>query len=427
MKRYSLGAVSLFVAVMAVMFAGCSSDRSGDVKELLKTVPYDASMVSVIDIEDTIDELGGKVKNGEVKLNKELVDKLGEKDNPQLQFGMDLLMNGGVDPSCCVLFGSGYEFYVTGFIADTDKFQGVVSQKFGESFQKEGEISTCGSVACTSNQFWFALTSRNTISAKDVKYFTQLSEQQCFISRNGVDYLIESDDCVRGWGDIKACMNAAGLDFTTKASMQMGLEALFSDAVEFKWDLDIDKDELDIKFTFLNSKGGVAAFLYPVVKVNPSEIENSGFSASVIAAMAISPKITERLKSDTGGKGISVLGMLSSMISAVDGTVVVAADKDSHLEGVIPVNSNATSDLVSLLSQYGMTVSREKDLVKFINGNVSGNLSAKEVGKVFKGSVGGLVMQPEKWTGSTTGYVAILLKPEKGGMQLEIKGKGLLR
>lgn len=417
----------LLLAVVLLLANGCSSDRSGDVKELLRTVPYDASTVNVIDIEDTIDELGGNVKDGEVKLNKELLDKLAGMDNSQLQFGLDLLMKGGVDPSFCVLFGSGYELYVTGFITNTDQFEKVVSEKFGESFQKDGVVSTCGSMACTSNQFWYALTSRNTISAKDIKYFTQLSEQQCFLSRDGVDYLIESDECVRGWGDIKACMNVAGLDFTTKASMQMGLEALFSDAVEFKWDLDIDKDEVDVKFTFLNSKGGVAAFLYPVVKVNPSEIENSGFNASVIAALAISPKITGRLKSDTGGKGISVLGMLSSMISAVDGTVVVAADKDSHLEGVIPVNSNATSDLVSLLSQYGMTVSREKDLVKFRNGDVSGNLSAKEIGKVFKGSVGGLVMLPEKWTGSTTGYVAILLKPEKGGMQLEIKGKRLLR
>lgn len=421
-----LGIVSLFVVVITVMFSGCSKDKSGDVRELLRTVPYDASMVGVIDIEGTLDDMGFKVKNGEVKDSEELPGIFKSIDNQNLQFTVELLKSGSIDLSCCVVFGSGYELFLTGFVSDTDKFKETVGKKFGESFVKDGDISTCGNTACTSNQFWVALTSRNTIAVKDIKYFTQLSEKQSFISRKGVDYLVDSDDCMRGWGDIKACLNAMGLDFTTKASIQMGLEALFSDAVEFKWEMDIDKDEQDLVFTFLNSKGGVASYLYPVVKVEPSQIENTNFTASTIAALAISPKLTDRLKRDTGGKGISMIGMLSSMISAVDGTVVAAADKDSHLEGVIPVNSNATSDLVSLLSQYGMTVSREKEAIKFSNGTVAGSLSAKEVGKLFKGAVGGLVMQPEKWTGSTTGYMAIILKPEKGGMQLEVKVKGIL-
>ncbi len=425
MRKYTFGILLPFVAIALLLVSSCSTDKTGDVKELLKTVPSDASVVAVMDMEKTLKEFGCKVKDGEVKPNEALLAKIKEQKNEDFKFVSDLVLNGGVEPSCCALFAEGYNLYVIGFIADTEIFKKKVAEKFSEEFAPEGDISTCGNIACTSSRFWVCLSSRNSIQAKDIKFFQDLSEKQSYLSGEASKYLVESDKCVRGWGDIKGCLNATGLDFTTKAAFQMALEALFADAVEFKWDLEIDKDEVEMDFTLLNSKGGVAEFLYPTSKVNVQTIKDSNLGGAAIAALAISPKFSSRMQKDTKGKGMSVVGMLSNMISEVDGTVLIATGKNSNISGIIPVKGNNTGDLTSLLSQYDMKVTRENGSLRFNNGEPDGTLSAANVADIFKDCMGGVVMSPDNWVSNADGYVALLLKPEKGGMELILKAKGI--
>ena len=425
MKRNNTVVLVSLMALLAFMISACSSDKTGDVKELLKTIPSDASVVAVMDIEQTLKEFGCKVKDGAVTPGEAFAAKIREQKNEDIKFMADLVMDGGVEPSCCAIFAEGYNIYITGFISDTDRFKNKVGERSGEAFVTEDNVATSGNIACTSSRFWICLSSRNSIQAKDIKFFQNLSEKQSYLSGEASKYLIESDNCMRGWGDIKGCLNALGLDFTTKAAYQMALEALFADAVEFKWDLDIEKDELEMDLTLLNSKGGIAAFLYPTSKINIKEMKESNLGGAAIAALAISPKFTSRMQKDTKGKGMSVVGMLSNMISEVDGTVLIASGKNSKLSGVIPVKGNNTGELTSLLTQYDMKVTREKGSLYFNNGETDGSLKAAEAADMFKDCMGGVVITPENWIPDSEGYIALLLKPEKGGMELIIKAKGL--
>lgn len=250
-----------------------------------------------------------------------------------------------------------------------------------------------------------------------------MSEKQSFLEGDNSAKLVESDKIMRGWGDIKGTLNASGIDFSTKASVMMGLEALFEDAVEFQWDMEIEKNKLKADLTLINSKGGIAAFLYPTAKVDLKEITGSNLSGDALALMAISPKFTERMREDTRGKGMSVIGMLSGMIQDVAGTVMVAADNKNSISGMIPVKGNNTSDLNQLLAQYDFSVTQEKGAIRFTKGNCSGEITPEIVADVFKGKMGGLILSPESTTYGDIDYAAIIFNPEKGGMDVEIEVK----
>lgn len=411
-------AFAVALAVAALLLNSCTSDRSGDVKELLGVVPSDVSFVATIDLEDVLREVGCKVKDGEVKPGKEIAQALDGNPNREVEFLFDLFVNGGVNPSYVVLYGEGYNVYLAGFISNTNLFKERVESYFKEASVNEDGLTICGNIAYDTNRFWICASSRNTISVKDVKHFSDLSKNQSFLSKSEAADLVESEKTISAWGDVKGCLNAFGLDFTTKAAIQMGLEAMFKDAVAFKLEADFESDGLDAEFMFVNSKNGVAKFLYPTAKVDKKMIKESGLSGQLFAALAFSPKIAEQLKEDTKGKGFSVLGVVSGIITAVDGTIMLASDNGTY-SGIIPVNGNNTVDLEQLLKQYGLEVVKEKDKLVFNNGKVSGGVNSELASDLLEGSMGGVVLSMQKES-LPYEYVSFSLNPEKGGMVVEM-------
>lgn len=424
MKKFNSILIFSLYAALCMAFGSCSSDKTGDLREILLTVPSDVSFVGVADLEHLLDETDCKVKKGEVIPGKKIQKIFEDSSDPKLEFVSQLVTNGGIDPSYLVFFTVGYNTYATGFLSDTDKFKTLMEQHFGETAANNGDISSCGNVAFTSNRFWACISSRSSINTNDVKHFIGLSDKQSFIISDNSAKLISSDADMRGWGDIKGCLNAAGLDFSTRASVMMAFEALFEDAIEFSWDMDLDKDKMEINLTLLNSKGGIAAFLYPTAEVNVNDIKNSNLSGDAMALLAISPKFTQKMREDTRGKGMSVIGMLSGMISDVSGTLIVASDGDSNISGIIPVIGNNTSDLNQMLAQYDFSVTKDKNALRFSKGDCSGKLSADVVASVFKGKMGGLILSPEPTTAQNIEYAAFTLNPDKGGMEIEVEVKG---
>lgn len=423
MKKFNSTFSLFLILILSLTLGSCSSDKSADLREIFKTIPSDVSFVGVVDTEALLKEAGCKVKNGTVKPGKEIQKIFADTTDLKLKFISDIVLNGGIDPSFIVMFTEGYNNYVTGFLSDTDLFKELMEHRFGDTTIRNGEISTCGNAAFTSNRFWVCISSRNSINYNDIKHFTTMSEKQSFLEGDNSAKLVESDKIMRGWGDIKGTLNASGIDFSTKASVMMGLEALFEDAVEFQWDMEIEKNKLKADLTLINSKGGIAAFLYPTAKVDLKEITGSNLSGDALALMAISPKFTERMREDTRGKGMSVIGMLSGMIQDVAGTVMVAADNKNSISGMIPVKGNNTSDLNQLLAQYDFSVTQEKGAIRFTKGNCSGEITPEIVADVFKGKMGGLILSPESTTYGDIDYAAIIFNPEKGGMDVEIEVK----
>lgn len=401
--------------------ASCSSDRSADVRGLLQTVPADASTVIVADIKTFAEKTGGKTDGDKVTFAEKVSQSVNAYDNENLTGIAELLESGSIDPSAAVFFIEGYNTYLTGYVADSNKFREWGKARYGEDFTKEGDAETCGNTLLNSDRYWICVSSRNTINPQDIKHFTSLSEKQSILINEAVASLEKHDHVFAGWGDIKGCLNALGMDFATRATTGMVIEAVFTDAVEFCWTVDFTKEGMSADINILNTKGGIAKFNFPTSRIDTSVIGNLDCKAYSIAAVGVNPEMIKRLKEETGSKSISVLGMVAGMLSCIDGTCVVAAGEDDALSGVISTTGHGTSDLSQLLHEYsGMEVSMDGKLMRFSSGTTYGPLTAQAAADKLKGAMAGIVISGEKAESKNVETIAVTLHPEKGGLATHI-------
>lgn len=387
----AVGVVAIVVACL-VLFSKCGTDRTADTRELLGSVPSDISYVAVADAEQLMK--AEALKNTNLPLD-------------------------GIDPSMISIFSEGYNTWLTGFLSSSDDFKSAVEKHFNETFTA-ADIATCGNVAVNGNRFWVLLSSHNTVNADDVKHFLNLSQSQSFLSNSESDNLIEGSGDLRGWGDVKGTLNSIGLEFTKRATATMAIDALFDDAAAFRFNADFDKDQSEFKLSVLNSKGKVAKFLYPMDKIDTKLVEASGFSGDQIAAAGISPKMVERLKEDTKGKGFSVLGFIAPSLSSVSGTAVYCAAGD-NATGIISTDGNNTTALTELLQQMDFKVNKEGNQLRFAKGEVKGSVTAADAAADMKGAVAAVVGADADMKEKGITACQILLIPESSGMRLEVK------
>jgi len=420
------GFLYCIACVATMVVASCSSDRTADVRDLLKTVPSDASAVAVIDLKSVLEKAGCDVDGTDIKPGKEIVKALEASGNSKAKDFAARMQEGGADPSAIIFFIEGYNSYISGFVADTDKFKTFVEKEYGASFQNDGEVSTCGNIAIAGDRFWVCISSNNTVNSNDIKHFNSLSEKQSILSNEIAAGLEELKHDISGWGDIKGCLNTAGLDFSSKASATMAIEAMFVDAVEFMWNLDFKKGKLEADATVLNSKGGIAKFNFPAAKIDAAVINDLGGTADGFVALAVNPDMVKKLKEETGGKGFSVIGMLSGMISCVDGTCAAAFSGSGNVRGVLSTTGHGTADLSSMLGEMGLDVSKEAKALRFSKGEVSGQVSAASAADELKGALAGVVYADgsKRLPSEAISSVTVTFSPEKGGIEAGIKVTG---
>lgn len=422
--------IILATALITLMLGGavsCSKEESADARDLLLTVPSDVSAIAVADIRGILEDAGCRIEGSTVKPDKEFSEVLSRaaSSGESAAQAVSYLSEGGVDPSVAVIFLQGYNTYLAGFLSNPDKFKAKAEKDFGEKFQTDGNIAFCGNTAVAGNRFWICLSSRNTINADNIKHFSSLGEKQSILSVKEVARFETLSHHIAGWGDIKGCLNSVPqLDFATKATVSMAIETMFADASAFVWHIDFAKGRLNAELSVLNSKGGIAAFLYPAAKINPSSVKELTNGSDALVAAAISPKMIKQLVDETGSKGISMLGILAHSLACVDGTCVYSGDTDKNISGFFTTTGSGTAPLSDLLSQYGLKVTKDGDLLRFASGLPSGPVSPDEAAEILKGSMAGAIVSGRLTRSddkeSPFSHTALLLRPEKGGMEFRM-------
>lgn len=420
MKRINL---AMALVGVLLMMAGCSKDKSADVADLLKTVPSDASLVMVMDLESILEEMDCSVSGGVIKPGKDVIKAFEPlTDKSQLK-NLEKFNDAGIDWTVAAIFVEGYNSYLTGFLNDSGKFKDFVEERFGEKWAT-GEINTCGNVAMEGERFWVCLNSRNTIVANDIRHFNTLSEKQSILSNKNVTKLQDLKTEMAGWGDISGVLNFAGLDFSSRAIVKLAMETVFEDAVELEWVVDLDNDELKSEIEIINSKGGIAKFNFPVELVDGDVIRNLNVSAAGIGAVAVSKKMIEQIKAETSKESFSLIGaFVNMMLGCVDGTAAFAIGTQDAVSGIISTNGHGATDLIDALKQFGMNVNKEGDALLVSRGVVSGPLSSADAAEMLKGSVMGVAFGGFDEL-SQMKTLSLTFHSEKGGLKGEIKAKG---
>ncbi len=413
----------------------CSKNNSADTETLLATIPSDVSAVTVVNLRSILDKSGCKIDGDKITPGKEILSAIAISQNQTIKNVANLIFSGdsGIDPSVAAFFIEGFNTYLTGFVADTEKFKQLVEKEFMEDFTSSDNIEKCGSVALQGNRFWMCVSSLNTIELNSVKHFITLSENQSFISSIGAENLKKPDHDLMLWADIKGIMNATETDFNTKAMTNVALEAMFADASMVEGCLDFMKGKMQLDLGVFNSKGERSKFLFPLSKIDPEVVKMLDASGNLLFAAAISSKLIDKILKETEGKGVSLIGIYAQALSCVDGTCAIALaggeDEDNSLKGIITTSGKDSSTLTGMLSMFGVKTEQSGNRLLISKGNPTGTIIPANVASEMKGAMIAATVSPDA-AGKNSGNllnndkvkdITVLVTPKDKSIEMTIK------
>lgn len=413
--------------IISSLLSSCSGDKA-DVSELLSTVPADASAVVAVNVRNLAEKAGCKIEGSAIVPGKEVEALFADNDSADIDSQrIRAIFNGdaGIDPTVALAFLEGNELYITGFAASPDKFREFVKNEFEGDFQKTEDVETLGNVALKGNQFWIHASHRNDVSAEQIKRFVSLNEKLSFLSNAYSEKIASFSHDIEGWANISSLYNASGMSFQQKAMAGMGLAVLFSDAQDIAFHADFLPGQLLTSLSVLNSKGAPAKFNLPTDRIDVGLVKNLGESADNIIALAISPKLIEQLQKDLGDKNIPGMDLLAPALSALDGTSVIEM-AEGAVKGVVSTKGEATAALSDLINEtLNVTVTKDGKLLRFEQGEMTGNIRNAEVADRFKGAMCAMVTSSTKFVGHDFRGLPVkdifsALIPSEGSMSLEV-------
>lgn len=423
---------SLFAiaAVVAMLLPSCSGNETADAGDLLATVPSDASVVSVINVKAILEKSGCKVSDGKIELSQELKTLAEKQGNHRELKEMTSLCDGasGVDPTVMAVFKEGYDNYVTGYLADPEKFKKYVEEKEGGTFTTEKGIDICGNVAVSNSRFWVNVE-QGSISPEEIKRFTALSASQSFLENGYASKMTEFSSDIEGWGDINGLLNTADLGFQNRATAQIAVQTIFDDPSALTFTVDFKKGSADISVGFLNSKGKAAKFQFPTEKIDVNAVASIGGKSELLAAVAIPAKLISQLTKQTSSERPSMLGEYLKLVQSLDGTTAVAVGSGNGrgLRGIVTTNGKDLSPLTNLIGGFGINVNIEGNVLRLSEGEMAGNLDVTTASNELKGAMGGVVVSSgvaSELAKSGIDRVVMTLVPEDGSLRLRISGMG---
>ncbi len=426
--------LSLITALLIILGAStsCQRSESADASDLLATVPSDASIVAVANVQAMLEKAGCKVSDDQITPSDEITSLIASFKSPQAKAIAEAFFNGksDIDPSVALIFAEGYYKYVTGIAADPDKFKQTVTSITKQQFAVKDDIDICANVALKGNQFWVNLDA-NSIDPREAKHFATLSKEQSFLSNAAAERLSTFDSDIVGWANIAGALNASSVDFQQRAMLQVALQTTFNDAADATFQLTFNKGEMTGSMGILNSKGKPAKFLLASQALDMKTMESIGGNADILLAIGIPHKLIEQLQKDTQSKSASLLGVYLQALGAIDGTVAIASDTDGNaIRGTVTTNGQSTGQLTSFLDGLGLSVKLDGNMLQISKGQLTGNTPVTELAADLKGAVAGLAAANPK-PGSSTGFeaqlksFALTLKPASSSIELHLNAKSL--
>lgn len=380
-------ALQLATVVMTLLILGsCSKNKEAEVGDLLSTIPSDVSVVAATDVSKFAEDLNSK----------------------------------GIDASVVALFLEGQEWYLTGFVKDTDQFTKNVEQKSKAKFIAKGDISVCKNYAINGNRFWMLIDSLGTIDNKTIQHFCDLSERQSFQSNAYSEKILKLDHDIMVWGDVKACLNELQMDFGQKAMLNVIINSVFSEPVSLACNMDFGKDNIACKIELLNSKGDYSKLLISPGKIKKDVLNGLNGTADGLFAVQVDRKTIEMMQQSLKDqKGLASL--LSGIIGCVDGTCAVALGEDDALKGVIQTNGVNVNGLSGALSMIGMNVKMDGNNMLFDKGVMKGKSPISDLSKGMEDALIAISLNGiEQVGGNDVKHILLTVKPSKGGALLNL-------
>lgn len=415
----------LVITLLVALMSACSADRTQEIKDLLQTVPADATMVTTIDVEKILKEMDCKVNKGEVEPGKDLAKILdGARDNKLKDF-LKQMTKSGMEFSVMAVFMESSRMYATGYINDTDQFRRFVEEDTGDEFSG-GTVKICRNYAMSGEQFWYDITDRYPMDEENIKHYKSLSESQSILSNKNARKLLDSKSSITGWIDIKGLLSMSDMGFSERAAATMAMEMAFDDASDIAWNAALNKDEFRLEAEILNSKGGIAKFNFPTDKIDAAVVKKLTSPATGFMAIAINEKMMDLIKNEVNKEGVSMAKIILNMLSCVQGTSAcsLGAKNSDGMNAIISTTGRNTSDLMEMVESQGLDVKKNGNDLIISKGEVEGDVEASEAAAAFDGAMFGVLLSGEFIDKDNMKYMSLVAEADKGGLKVKVLLKG---
>lgn len=412
-------AVAMMAMVLSVMLTGCSGNSSGDARDLLATVPSDATFVGVVDIKGLLKATGSKTDGGSITAGPMLQDAIGSISDEKRRAEIDAVMQGesGVSMTAAVLVITSRQYMLL-MVDDPEKARKFFAARDEELTENDG-IASNRYAALSGNKLWISLD--NSISTDEIRGFVELSEKQSYASSAGADRLVAMEHTFSGLGDL------SGISRNSMVSRQLPgfslvLSTLFASPEYLGVTADVTEDTAKASVSVLDEKFKPARYLLPAGSVSKSVVSSLGGTAETVVAFDIPSKLVRKLIDLASSLGGGLPVDVSGLLEPIDGTLAVAMNQDAgNMRGVVTTTGERTSALFDMLGSFG-TVTREGKSLRVISGGeVKGALQLSEAAKLLDGTVGGLVIEDsEAMKRDGIRRTVITLTNADNGLQLNV-------
>lgn len=399
---------ALFCCVM--MLSSCSKNSTADAEALLKTVPSNATLVALANLERMSEKAGDKISD--------VVNKFGKTSAQANDVAPD-----GIAETYMVVFTDGLRTYATGIIDKEDDFTAAIEKAYGAKFAEQDGAKVCGQCVVVNDQFWIVID--GTPDVATIRAYPRLSENQSFFSDKYAETMIESDDDFTAICNLAGLLNLAG--GANGLAAQAATGSLFSDARFIVFDLDFEKGKAVLDAKVLDGKYKPAKFLLPLPKIDSSVVAALEGSGVAVAALAVSKEMLDKIEKVLSSfPGLGMTGGLLDTFKPLDGTSAAAIGADGNVSSIIiSTDGNPGSLIEAAKSLANVPLKKDGKLLKGAAGG-SGPLVPSAQAKHFDGAWFGFVVDGSLFAKENPGLdgkislFSFMAKPEKGSLEFDL-------
>lgn len=420
-KRISGWMIPMMVLI-AVMAGGCSKALEGDLKEMMQTVPAEASVVISGDLNKIAEPLGYKVEDGQIvgiDKGSKIARLMDVADTKEVLKGLKEI-SSVVELGAFVVFADKGNFYAMANVKDAEKLKAIVDEesKSGNEWEKDGNIEYKDDIfIIDGSRVW--VTSRGDVEA--IKGYQKLSEVESFLSVEYSKKMISSGDAMNLWGSLSSLYST--LPYSQQAQTRMAVSMLFEKPEFIVGKANFKEGEAEMELMPMTSDYKAAKCVIEMSKIDPKVIDGIGGNANMVMAINISKKLVEQIKEFGNSMGGAIPTEMWDVISPLEGTIAYSGESadnpGKNFKAVVMTNGQNTAPLAQMLEMVGdLNITGKK--LSVTNGSYgSGDLKLSDVAKEMKDAWMGVAVAQEEEGTTVEGY--FLLEPEDGSLKIVFK------
>ena len=419
---------SFITALLVITLGACSKTNEDDSLNLLATVPADAEIVAVANLNTLVSQTGGSVKDGSIVKAEKLLSLVEENmKGKQAEAARWLLSpESGLECTSAVIFSYKSRPYLSMLISDEQKLRAGLDKFYPGEWLTDDKVSHKEDVAIMADRLWLLPSP----DVAEVPTFANLSEVESFRSNPYAETLAKSSDAVSFWSSVEGLMKSSGSSFKDQAIIKMAMGMAFKSPSFITGSANLSADGVTGSLEVLDNDYKPARCELSMSKIDTGLVASLGGNANTVLALAVSPGLVRQALQLASSVGGNMPQAYASAIECLDGTIAYATNLSmadtsasaNSAKGAVQTNGKNNAVLLQALQSLVGNVEIDGNTFRFADsGYGNGIAPLADVSKEFDGAWMGMASAFTLPDGKGKGIAYITLSPYEKSLRLNLK------